>query len=217
MKKFEYYAPTKVIFGKETEMQVGQQILSIKGTKVLVLFGGNSAKHSGVLERVCSSLKERNLSYIELGGVIPNPVLSKVYEGIELCKKEHIDFILAIGGGSVIDTAKVIGYGVANSGDVWDFYPGKRKPEACLPIGVILTVAAAGSEISYCSIITNENGNLKRGCNSDLGRCKFVIMNPKLTYTLSKYQTACGCVDILMHSMERYFSSETAMESVKVL
>ncbi|HCT64198.1 MAG TPA: NADH-dependent alcohol dehydrogenase [Lachnospiraceae bacterium] len=212
MKNFEYYAPTRVIFGKETEKQVGTLIRSFECKKALVLFGGNSAERSGLLERIYSSLSESGISFISLGGVVPNPVLSKVYEGINLCKNEQIDFILAVGGGSVIDTAKAIAYGVANEGDVWDFYNGKRKPAACLPVGAVLTIAASGSEMSYCSMITNESGNLKRACNSDLGRCKFVVMNPELTFTLPKWQTACGCTDILMHSMERYFSSESSME-----
>ncbi len=212
MKNFEYYAPTRVIFGKETEKQVGTLICSFECKKALVLFGGNSAERSGLLERIYSSLSESGISFISLGGVVPNPVLSKVYEGINLCRNEQIDFILAVGGGSVIDTAKAIAYGVANEGDVWDFYNGKRKPAACLPVGAVLTIAASGSEMSYCSMITNESGNLKRACNSDLGRCKFVLMNPELTFTLPKWQTACGCTDILMHSMERYFSSESSME-----
>ena len=212
MKNFEYYAPTRVVFGKETEKQVGALIHSLGCQKALVLFGGNSAQRSGLLEQIYGSLSEFGISFITLGGVVPNPVLSKVYEGIKICKNERIDFILAVGGGSVIDTAKAIGYGVTNEGDVWHFYNGKRKPSSCLPIGTILTIAGSGSEMSYCSIITNEDGNLKRACNSDLGRCKFVIMNPELTYTLPKWQTACGCTDILMHSMERYFSSEPSME-----
>ena len=141
-----------------------------------------------------------------LGGVVPNPHLSKVYEGIELCKKEGVDFILAVGGGSVIDSGKAIGYGVANEGDVWDFYAKKRTAKACLPIGAVLTIAAAGSEMSNSSVITNEDGWLKRGYNDDVSRCKFAVMNPELTYTLPAYQTASGCVDILMHTMERYFT-----------
>lgn len=134
------------------------------------------------------------------------PHLSKVYEGIELCKKKGVDFILAVGGGSVIDSGKAIGYGVANEGDVWDFYAKKRTAKACLPIGAVLTIAAAGSEMSNSSVITNEDGWLKRGYNDDVSRCKFAVMNPELTYTLPAYQTASGCVDILMHTMERYFT-----------
>ena len=149
---------------------------------------------------------------MSLGGVVPNPRLSLVYEGIELCRKEGVDFILAVGGGSVIDSAKAIGYGLANEGDVWDFYEGKRMPSGCMPIGVVLTISAAGSEMSNSSVITNENGWLKRGCNTDYGRVKFAVMNPEITMTLPKYQTASGCVDIMMHTMERYFNQSENME-----
>lgn len=206
MLNFEYYTPTKVVFGKDTEKQAGELVKAFGGTKVLVHFGGQSAKKSGLLDRICNSLEEVGLSYVTLGGVVPNPHLSKVYEGIELCKKEGVDFILAVGGGSVIDSGKAIGYGVANEGDVWDFYAKKRTAKACLPIGAVLTIAAAGSEMSNSSVITNEDGWLKRGYNDDVCRCKFAVMNPELTYTLPAYQTASGCVDILMHTMERYFT-----------
>lgn len=206
MLNFEYYTPTKVVFGKDTEKQAGELVKAFGGTKVLVHFGGQSAKKSGLLDRICNSLEEAGLSYVTLEGVVPNPHLSKVYEGIELCKKEGVDFILAVGGGSVIDSGKAIGYGVANEGDVWDFYAKKRTAKACLPIGAVLTIAAAGSEMSNSSVITNEDGWLKRGYNDDVSRCKFAVMNPELTYTLPAYQTASGCVDILMHTMERYFT-----------
>ena len=206
MLNFEYYTPTKVVFGKDTEKQAGELVKAFGGTTVLVHFGGQSAKKSGLLERICNSLEEAGLSYVTLGGVVPNPHLSKVYEGIELCKKEGVDFILAVGGGSVIDSGKAIGYGMANEGDVWDFYAKKRTAKACLPIGAVLTIAAAGSEMSNSSVITNEDGWLKRGYNDDVSRCKFAVMNPELTYTLPAYQTASGCVDILMHTMERYFT-----------
>ena len=206
MLNFEYYTPTKVVFGKDTEKQAGELVKAFGGTKVLVHFGGQSAKKSGLLDRICNSLEEAGLSYVTLGGVVPNPHLSKVYEGIELCKKEGVDFILAVGGGSVIDSGKAIGYGVANEGDVWDFYAKKRTAKACLPIGAVLTIAAAGSEMSNSSVITNEDGWLKRGYNDNVSRCKFAVMNPELTYTLPAYQTASGCVDILMHTMERYFT-----------
>ena len=206
MLNIEYYTPTKVVFGKDTEKQAGELVKAFGGTKVLVHFGGQSAKKSGLLDRICNSLEEAGLSYVTLGGVVPNPHLSKVYEGIELCKKEGVDFILAVGGGSVIDSGKAIGYGVANEGDVWDFYAKKRTAKACLPIGAVLTIAAAGSEMSNSSVITNEDGWLKRGYNDDVSRCKFAVMNPELTYTLPAYQTASGCVDILMHTMERYFT-----------
>lgn len=206
MLNFEFYAPTKVVFGKNAESQVGKLIKEQGCKKVLVHFGGNSAKKSGLLDRIYESLKEEGISYVSLGGVVPNPRLSKVHEGIELCKSEGVDFILAVGGGSVIDSGKAIGFGLANEGEVWDFYDHTRIPKDCTPIGCVLTIAAAGSEMSNSSVITNEEGWLKRGCNSDSSRCKFAIMNPELTYTLPAYQTASGCVDILMHTMERYFT-----------
>jgi alcohol dehydrogenase len=212
MENFEFYTPTKVVFGKATEMQVGSLVKAQNCKKVLVHFGGNSAKKSGLLDRVFESLKREDIDYISLGGVVPNPRLSKVYEGIELCKKEGVDFILAVGGGSVIDSAKAIGYGMANDCDVWDIYTRKAEVTGCLPIGAILTISAAGSEMSDSSVITNEDGWLKRGFNSNYSRCKFAIMNPELTYTLPKYQTASGAVDILMHTMERYFTQSESME-----
>lgn len=212
VKNFEYYTPTKVVFGKDAEAQTGSLIQAQNCKKVLVHFGGSSAKKSGLLDRVFTSLKTAGIAYVTLGGVVPNPRLSKVYEGIELCKKEKVDFILAVGGGSVIDSAKAIGYGMANECDVWNLYEGKVKATGCLPVGVILTIAAAGSEMSNSSVITNENGWLKRGYSSDYGRCKFAIMNPELTYTLPQYQTESGCTDILMHTMERYFTTERSME-----
>jgi len=212
MKNFEFYAPTRVVFGKDAEKQVGDLVKAQNCKMVLVHFGGNSAKKSGLLDKVFASLKDSGINYVSLGGVVPNPRLSKVYEGIELCKKEGVDFILAVGGGSVIDSAKAIGYGMANDCDVWDIYSKKVNPTGCLPIGVILTIAAAGSEMSNSSVITNEEGWLKRGCNTEYARCRFAIMDPELTYTLPKYQTASGCTDILMHTMERYFTKEKSME-----
>lgn len=209
---FEYFTPTKVIFGKNAEQEIGTLIKTFSAKKVLIHYGGGSVIKSGLLDRVCASLTEARIAYITLGGVVPNPRLSKVYEGIDLCRREQADFILAIGGGSVIDSAKAIGYGVANDGDVWDFYEKKRTASACLPIGAILTIAAAGSEMSNSSVITNENGWLKRGYSNNLSRCKFAIMNPELTYTLSDYQTQSGCVDIMMHTLERYLNQSGNME-----
>lgn len=208
MVNFEYFTPTKVVFGKNAEEKTGELVKAQGCKKVLVHYGGQSAKKSGLLDRICASLEKEGISYVTLGGVVPNPHLSKVHEGIEVCKKEGVDFILAVGGGSVIDSGKAIGYGVANEGEVWDFYVKTRIPEACLPIGAVLTIAAAGSEMSDSSVITNEDGWLKRGCNNNLCRCRFAIMNPELTYTLPPYQTASGCVDIMMHTMERYFTRE---------
>ena len=206
MKDFNFYAPTRVVFGRESEEKLPQLIQQYGGGKVLVHYGGGSARKSGLLDKVEKMLTEAGIAFVELGGVVPNPLLSKVKEGIELCRKEHVNFILAVGGGSVIDSAKAIGYGVEYPGDVWDFWDGKAVPQSCLPIGVMLTIPAAGSEMSSSCVVTNDEGMLKRGINSDLCRCKFAIMNPERTFTLPPYQTAAGATDILMHTMERYFS-----------
>ena len=209
---FKYYTPTKVVFGRNTELKVAELIREFGGRKVLIHYGGGSAVRSGLLKKVSDTLEDAGIPFVLLGGAVPNPRLSLVYEGIELCRKENVDFLLAVGGGSAIDSAKAIGYGVANEGDVWDFYDYKRKAAACLPIGVILTLAATGSEMSDSSVITKEEGLVKRGYSSDLGRPKFAIMNPELTMTLPDYQTACGCTDIMMHTMERYFTNGGNME-----
>jgi hypothetical protein len=174
---------------------------------VLIHYGGGSAERSGLLAVVRKQLDSEGIKYVELGGVVPNPLLSKVQEGIDLCRREHVDFILAVGGGSVIDSAKAIGYGVSYDGDVWDFWEGKSTPQECLPIGVVLTIPAAGSEMSSSCVITKDEGLVKRGINSDLCRCKFAVMNPERTFTLPPYQTAAGATDIMMHTMERYFSN----------
>lgn len=212
MVNFQYYAPTKVVFGKDTELQTGALAKEFGANKVLVHYGGNSAVKSGLLERMCNSLKEANLPYVTLGGVVPNPRLSLVYKGIDLVKKEGVDFLLAVGGGSVIDSCKAIGYGVYNDCDPWLFYSKQAQAKGCLPVAAVLTIAAAGSEMSHSSVITNEDGWLKRGYSTDYARCKFAVMNPELTYTLPSYQTASGCVDIMMHTMERYFSHEPHTE-----
>lgn len=212
MYNFNYYTPTKVVFGKGTQAQVGALVKTQNCRKVLIHYGSGSVKRTGLLDQVKASLDQEQISYVELGGAVPNPRLSLVYKGIELAKKEGVDFILAVGGGSAIDSAKAIGYGVANEGDVWEFYDRKRQAEGCLPIGVVLTLAATGSEMSNSSVITNEDGWIKRGYSSDYGRPRFAIMNPELTMTLPDYQTACGCTDILMHTMERYFTSGGNME-----
>ena len=207
MENFVYYNPTKVIFGKDTEITVGKEVKKY-GSKVLVHYYGDEwIKKSGLLERIISSLKAEGLKIIELPGVQPNPRLKLVYEGIKIVKEKGVDFILAVGGGSAIDSAKAIAIGVPYNGDVWDFYTGKAEVKETLPVGVILTIAAAGSETSASSVITNENGWYKRsidGC--DVIRPKFAIMNPELTYTLPPYQTASGGVDIMSHVMERFFS-----------
>ena len=214
---FKYFTPTKVVFGKNTETKAADLIREFGGTKILIHYGSGSVVRSGLLKRVTDILDASGISYVTLGGAVPNPHLSLVYEGIELCKKENVDFILAVGGGSAIDSAKAIGYGVANSGDVWDFYDKKRQATGCLPIGVILTIAATGSEMSDSSVITKEDGLIKRGYSSDFGRARFAIMNPELTMTLPDYQTACGCTDIMMHTMERYFTNGGNMEITDAL
>ena len=212
MYNFQYYTPTKVLFGKETEEQVGRLVREQNCKKVLIHYGMGSVVRSGLLDKVKNALDTENILWVELGGAVPNPRLSLVYQGIELAKKEGVDFILAVGGGSAIDSAKAIGYGIFNEGDVWEFYDRKRQAKGCIPIGVVLTMAATGSEMSNSSVITKEEGWIKRGYSSDYGRPVFAIMNPELTMTLPDYQTACGCTDILMHTMERYFVSGDTME-----
>lgn len=209
---FEYYAPTKVLFGKGTEKEVGRLVKEAGGSKVLIHYGGKSAVRSGLLERIKAALDEAGIRYVELGGVVPNPVISKVYEGIELCRMEGVDFILAVGGGSVIDSAKAIAYGLANEGDVWELYEHTKKAADCRPVGVVLTIAAAGSETSNGSVITNEDNGKKRAYDDDLSRPKFAVMNPELTMTLPDYQTQSGCTDMMMHTMERYFTNGGNME-----
>ena len=207
IKDFNFYAPTRVVFGKSAEGKIGQLVTDANGRTVLIHYGGGSAERSGLLAVVRKQLDSEGIKYVELGGVVPNPLLSKVQEGIDLCRREHVDFILAVGGGSVIDSAKAIGYGVSYDGDVWDFWEGKSTPQECLPIGVVLTIPAAGSEMSSSCVITKDEGLVKRGINSDLCRCKFAVMNPERTFTLPPYQTAAGATDIMMHTMERYFSN----------
>ena len=212
MWNFEYYAPTRVVFGKDTQSQVGQLVKQFGGKKVLIHYGGGSVIKSGLLECVQNALNTAGISFVTLGGVVPNPQLGKVREAVALCKKEQVDFILAVGGGSVIDSAKATALSIANNCDAWDFYSGKAQATACLPLGAVLTIAAAGSEMSNSSVITNEDGMLKRGYTTDFARCKFAVLNPELTYSLPTFQTACGCADILMHTMERYFSKEKDTE-----
>jgi alcohol dehydrogenase YqhD (iron-dependent ADH family) len=209
---FEFYSPTRVVFGKDTERRTGDLIRNLGFKKVLIVYGGGSAKRSGLLDRVEESLGRQGIAFVEKGGVKPNPRLSFVYEGARLGRKEKVEMILAVGGGSVIDTAKAIAYALANEGDVWDFYDFKRKASACLPVGVVLTIAASGSELSNSSVITDERTNCKRSYNNDLARPVFAVMNPALTETLPPFQTACGCCDILMHTMERYFTNGAKME-----
>ena len=209
---FKYFTPTKVLFGKNTEDKVADLIQEFGGKKVLIHYGGGSVIRSGLMQRVTDKLDAAGIKYVKLGGAVPNPHLSLVYEGIELCKKEGVDFLLAVGGGSAIDSAKAIGYGLMNEGDVWDLYDYKKQAKASMPLGVILTLAATGSEMSDSSVITKEEGLVKRGYLSDFGRPRFAILNPELTMTLPDYQTACGCTDIMMHTMERYFTNGGNME-----
>ncbi|MBS7265987.1 MAG: iron-containing alcohol dehydrogenase [Treponema sp.] len=209
---FKYFTPTKVLFGKNTENKVADLIQEFGGKKVLIHYGGGSVIRSGLMQKVTDKFDTAGIKYVKLGGAVPNPRLSLVYEGIELCKKEGLDFILALGGGSAIDSAKAIGYGVMNDGDVWDLYDYKKQAKACMPLGVILTLAATGSEMSDSSVITKEEGLVKRGYSSDFCRPRFAILNPELTMTLPDYQTACGCTDIMMHTMERYFTNGGNME-----
>ena len=207
-----YYSPTRVVFGKGAKNEVGKELEKEGAKKVLVHFGGSSAEKSGLLSLVRESLKEKKIDFVELGGVKPNPRLSLVREGIEIGKKEGVDFILAVGGGSVIDSAKAIGYGIKECGDVWDFYDGRKEAQNSVPIGVILTLSATGSELSNSSVITNEEGFLKRGYNNDISRPRFAILDPELTYTVSRYQTEVGSIDIMMHTIERFFHSGDGLD-----
>lgn len=212
MNNFRFCSPTEFVFGKDTESQAGAYIKKHGGTKVLLHYGGSSAERSGLLGRVRQSLSDAGIPFAELGGVRPNPHDTLVYQGIELCRSEKIDFILAVGGGSVIDSSKAIAMGVPYSGDFWDFYSGKAGITAALPVGTILTIAAAGSEGSGDSVITRTADGLKRGTGSDLIRPRFSILNPALTCTLPAYQTACGATDIMAHVFERYFTNTSEVE-----
>lgn len=206
MENFEFISPTKIIFGRGTESLVGEEVKKYSN-KILLHYGGGSIKKIGLYEKVVSSLKEAGVNFIELPGVKPNPRLSLVQEGIKICRENKIDFILAVGGGSVIDSAKAIGVGVPYEGNVWDFYVGKATPRETLPVGVVLTIPGAGSEASNSSVITNEEGWYKRSLNNDIIRPKFAIMNPEVTFSVSPYYTACGAADIMAHVMERYFTN----------
>ncbi len=211
MDNFNFYSPTFFAFGKDTEAEAGKLVRRFGGSKVLIHYGGGSVVRSGLLDRVKASLDKSGIGYAELGGVKPNPRSGLVYDGIELCKKENVDFIVAVGGGSTIDSAKAIAAGVLYDGDFWDFYTGKMIEEA-LPIGTILTIAAAGSEGSPDSVITKEEGMFKRGASGDAIRPKFSILNPALTQTLPPYQTAAGITDIMAHLHERYLTNTKDVE-----
>ncbi|MBQ8953534.1 MAG: iron-containing alcohol dehydrogenase [Clostridia bacterium] len=211
MNNFSFYSPTFFSFGKDAEQQAGALVKRFGGGKALIHYGGGSVVRSGLLDRVKASLAAADVPYVELGGVKPNPRSGLVYEGIELCRREGVDFILAVGGGSTIDSSKAIAAGVVYDGDFWDFYSGKRIEEA-LHVGTILTIAAAGSEGSPDSVITNENGMFKRGATGDAIRPKFSILNPALTQTLPAYQSACGITDIMAHLYERYLTNTPEVE-----
>lgn len=212
MESFNFYSPTEFVFGRNRESECGELVKKYGGTKVLLHFGSSSAERSGLLGKVRESLKKAEVPFVELGGVQPNPKDSKVYEGIELCRRENVDFILSVGGGSCIDSAKAIAIGVLYDGDFWDFYAGKASIQKALPIGTVLTIAAAGSEGSPSSVVTKEEGGLKRGVGSDIIRPKFSVLNPEWTCSLPAYQTACGATDIMAHVFERYFTNTPEVE-----
>ncbi len=211
MNNFNFYSPTYFAFGKGRENEAGKLVKRFGGSKVLIHYGGGSIIKSGLLDRVKVSLHNEGVAYIELGGVVPNPRSGLVYEGIELCRKEQVDFVLAVGGGSAIDSAKAIAIGAPYEGDFWDFFKGKRVDKA-LPVGTILTLSAAGSEGSANSVITHEDGMLKRGSGSELMRPVFSILNPELTCSLPAFQTACGATDMMAHVFERYFTNTKNVE-----
>lgn len=210
---FTYYSPTKVFFGKNVEAQTGKEIRELGASKVLIVYGGQSAQRSGLLDVLRRSMEAESLAYVELGGVVPNPRLDKVYEGIRIGIRDQIDFLLVVGGGSVIDTAKAIAYGLAEpERDVWELFEHTRTAKGCLPVASVLTIAASGSETSKGCVITNERTGSKRAYDDNLARPKFAMMNPTYTQSLPDYQTESGCVDIMMHTMERYFTNGGNME-----
>ena len=206
MLNFTIHTTTEVVFGRDIEGQIGPKLKEVGAHRVLVHFGGSSARSSGLLDRVEKSLFDAGLSFIELGGVSPNPKVGMVRKGVELCKREGIDFILAVGGGSVIDSAKGIGMGVATGRDPWEFAATGTAPEKTLPIATVLTLAASGSETSNSCVLTNEETKEKRGITSQTNRPRISFLNPENTFTVSKFQTGCGIVDIMMHTLERYLT-----------
>ena len=207
MHGFTQYTPTRIIFGKETQKQAGELAKSLKASKVFVVYGGGSVVRSGLLDEVTASLEEAGLEYMTVGGVKPNPRLSFAREAVKKSIEFGTDFVLAVGGGSVIDTSKAVAHGTANPDtDIWEFWSKKQTVKKSLPVGVVLTLAAAGSETSDSAVLTNEETKIKRGLSTDFNRPAFAIMNPELTYTLPKYQVGCGIVDIMMHTLDRYFT-----------
>ena len=206
MDNFVFQNPTKILFGRGMENAVGAEVAR-HSRRILLHFGGGSIKTSGLYDRVAASLKQAGVEWVELGGVKPNPRLGLVHEGVKLCREQRLDFVLAVGGGSAIDSAKAIAMGAANDGEVWDYFVGKRELTRALPVATILTIPAAGSESSTASVITNEEGWIKRGFNSELLYPKFSVLNPELAFTLPAFQVGCGSADIMSHLMERYFTN----------
>jgi alcohol dehydrogenase YqhD (iron-dependent ADH family) len=206
MDNFTYHNPTKILFGRGMENEVGAEVARYS-RRILLHFGGGSIKKSGLYDRVVASLKRAGVEWVELGGVKPNPRLGLVHEGVKLCREQKLDFVLAVGGGSSIDSAKAIAMGAANDGEVWDYFVGKRELTRALPVATVLTIPAAGSESSTASVVTNEDGWIKRGFNSELLYPKFSVLNPELAFTLPAFQVACGSADIMSHLMERYFTN----------
>ena len=210
---FTFYSPTEIVFGRGAHTETAAYVQKYHGTKVLVVYGSERVVKSGLTESIVAPMRAAGIACHLLGGVVPNPHIGKVYEGIEIGKREGVDFLLAVGGGSAIDTAKAIAYGLAEPEyDVWELFARKRKARACLPVASVLTIAAAGSESSNSCVITNEKTALKRSYNDNISRPRFAVMNPELTLTLPDYQTESGCADIMMHTMERYFTSKGNME-----
>ena len=212
MLNFTFCVPTRFVFGKGVEKQTGKELKALGVKKALIHYGGGSVIRSGLMKTVTDSLEAEGIEYVSLGGVVPNPRASLVYEGIELARRENVDFILAVGGGSALDSAKAIAVGVPYEGDFWDFYIGKAAPQSRIPVGTVLTLAATGSESSNSSVITREDTRQKVGLNCELNRPVIAILNPELTMTLPPYQTACGATDIMAHAMERYFTNETEVD-----
>ena len=208
MLNFSFCVPTRFVFGRGAENCAGEELKALGGTRALIHYGGGSVIRSGLMDRVTKSLDEAGVSYVLLGGAVPNPRDTKVYEGIELVRREHCDCVLAVGGGSAIDSAKAISHGSCYDGDFWDLWSGKAKVERTLPMGCVLTLSATGSESSDSAVIMQEETKLKRGLSTEFNRPRFALMNPELTSTLPPYQVACGATDIMAHIMERYFTNE---------
>lgn len=212
MHNFSYYLPTRFVFGRGAEEQAGEMTRQAGGTHALIHYGGGSALRSGLIGKVEDSLQKAGVRYALLGGAQPNPLASKVYEGIRLIREEKIDFIIAVGGGSAMDSAKAMALGAVYEGDFWDFFCGKAVPQAHLPVGTVLTIAASGSESSNSAVITKDETREKRGLNVELNRPVYALMNPEWTYSLPPYQTACGATDIMAHVLERYFTNEPGVD-----